>query len=246
MRSAFTMKWQLTRRPNGGDSALDADARQLELEALFGMTPEWIPKSRARIRAEAALRRKATALDTFRREIENCTRCGLAALRTKFVFGRGSPDAGIMLVGEAPGREEDLQGEPFVGAAGKILTRLIEGLGLDRRDVYIGNILKCRPPGNRNPTPEEMEACVGHLHRQIDIIDPVIIVAMGAVAARGLLDLAQPVGKMRGQTYDYRGRKVLVTYHPAYLLRNPSAESRVAADLQAALDYARAHPKGAS
>jgi len=220
-----------------------ADARRLELEALFGITPEWIPPSREGLLAQKVCCRKAALLSTFLNEVKDCRQCRLADSRTRFVFGEGDPDAEILFVGEAPGREEDRRGLPFVGAAGQILNRLVNGMGLARSDVYIGNIIKCRPPGNRKPRPDEMAACIGYLHRQIDIIDPIIIVALGAVAAQGLLALTLPVGKMRGRTFEFRARPVLVTYHPAYILRNPSAESQVAGDLRIALEYVRAHPK---
>ena len=162
-----------------------------------------------------------------------CTRCHeLAETRTQTVFGVGNPQARLCFLGEAPGADEDRQGEPFVGRAGQLLTKIIEACTLRREDVYILNVLKCRPPGNRNPLPEEAANCRGFLDRQLAIIRPEYICCLGAVAAQNLLASEQSIGKMRGRLHDYQGIKVLCTYHPAYLLRNPEAKKDVWQDMQ--------------
>jgi len=174
------------------------------------------------------------ALAQVAREVAACTRCAeLAATRTQTVFGVGNPRARLAFLGEAPGADEDRQGEPFVGRAGQLLTDMIEkGMGLRRQDVYILNILRCRPPGNRNPLPVEAENCREYLDRQLSIVRPEFICCLGAVAAHNLLKTDTPIGRMRGRFYDYQGIKVLCTYHPAYLLRNPNAKRPAWADLQ--------------
>ncbi len=153
-------------------------------------------------------------------EAGQCTACALAQTRNSVVFGSGSADADLMLIGEGPGAAEDRQGLPFVGPAGELLTKIIQAIGLSRDDVYIANIVKCRPPRNRDPHPDEAAACRGFLDRQIDSVAPRVIVALGRVAAQSLLDTATPVGKMRGNWYQVRGIDTMVTYHPAALLRN--------------------------
>lgn len=166
-------------------------------------------------------------------EVASCTRCAeLAATRTQTVFGVGNPSAQLCFLGEAPGADEDAQGEPFVGRAGQLLTKMIQAMTLSREEVYILNILKCRPPGNRNPSDDEAENCRGFLDRQLDIIQPEFICCLGAVAAKNLLQTKVSVGKLRGRLHDYQNSKVVVTYHPAYLLRNPSAKKPAWEDLQ--------------
>lgn len=161
-----------------------------------------------------------------------CMRCGLGQNRTKFVFGDGNPQAGIMFIGEAPGAEEDRQGLPFVGSAGKLLTRMIKAIKLRREDVYIGNILKCRPPGNRDPKQEEIEKCEPILIRQIEIIKPKIICALGRISGQTLLRTKSSLSALRGKVHDYHGVKLMVTYHPAALLRNPKWKSATWEDLK--------------
>jgi len=156
-----------------------------------------------------------------------CTRCGLAASRTQVVFGTGSPSAQLMVIGEAPGADEDRAGEPFVGPAGKLLTAILAAIGLRREDVYIANVLKCRPPGNRNPAPEEVAACRPFLERQIELIAPELILTLGTFAAHLVLDTEAPIGALRGRFHQHHGIAVLPTYHPAYLLRNPQAKRPV-------------------
>lgn len=161
-----------------------------------------------------------------------CQKCALGQTRTKYVFGVGNPDADVILVGEAPGADEDIQGEPFVGRAGQLLNKILEASGFKREEVYICNILKCRPPGNRNPLPEEIEKCEPYLKLQLQIIKPKLILALGKFAAETLLKLRQPLNKMRGKIYTYNGIKTLVTFHPAALLRNPQWKRPTWEDMQ--------------
>jgi DNA polymerase len=156
----------------------------------------------------------------------------LASTRTQTVFGVGNPNAKICFFGEAPGADEDRQGEPFVGRAGQLLTKMIQACGLQREDIYILNVLKCRPPENRNPLPDEVTNCRGYFERQLDIIRPEIICCLGAVASQALLQTETTIGKLRKQFHDYRGISVVCTYHPAYLLRNPAAKSDTWEDLK--------------
>jgi DNA polymerase len=173
------------------------------------------------------------ALAAIRDEIGDCTRCKLHTLgRTQVVFGVGNPDADLMFVGEAPGADEDVQGVPFVGRAGQLLTKIIEAIGLTRDDVYIANIIKCRPPQNRNPEPDEVATCEPFLFRQIDVIKPKIVVALGKYAAQTLLRTETPISRLRGQQFDYRGATLIPTFHPAYLLRNPSSKREVWEDMK--------------
>jgi len=162
-----------------------------------------------------------------------CTRCKLCTLgRSQIVFGVGNPKARLMFVGEAPGEEEDKRGEPFVGRAGQLLTKIIEAIGLTRDQVYIANVIKCRPPNNRNPEPDEVAACEPFLFRQIDVIQPKVIVPLGKFAAQCLLKTMDPITRLRGRQFDYRGRILIPTFHPAYLLRNPSAKREVWEDMK--------------
>jgi DNA polymerase len=173
------------------------------------------------------------SLEVIRAEVAACTRCDeLAATRTQTVFGVGNPRARLCFLGEAPGADEDAQGEPFVGRAGQLLTRIIEACTLSRSDVYILNVLKCRPPGNRNPLPAEVTNCRGFLDRQLAQIRPEFICCLGAVAAQTLLETQQSIGKLRGKFHAYQGIWVMCTYHPAYLLRNPAAKKDVWEDMQ--------------
>jgi len=165
-------------------------------------------------------------------DIGECTRCKLHRGRTKLVFGDGNPKAELVFVGEGPGRDEDAQGLPFVGRAGKLLTQMIEAMGLQRKDVYICNVVKCRPPENRTPEKDEVETCSPFLLRQLDAIAPKVIVCLGSVAAQTLLQTNRGISHFRGEWLDFRGRKLLATYHPAYLLRNPGAKGEVWKDLQ--------------
>jgi uracil-DNA glycosylase family 4 len=175
----------------------------------------------------------AEALRGVRAEIGDCTRCKLHGLgRRQIVFGVGNPSADLMFVGEAPGADEDLQGIPFVGRAGQLLTKIIEAIDLKREDVYIANVIKCRPPGNRNPEQDEVETCEPFLFQQIDIVKPKVIVALGKFAAQALLRTLDPISRLRGRVYNYRGAKLVPTFHPAYLLRNPASKREAWEDLK--------------
>ncbi len=163
----------------------------------------------------------------------DCRRCKLCTLgRSQIVFGVGHPKARLMFVGEAPGEEEDKRGEPFVGRAGQLLTKIIEAIGLTRDQVYIANVIKCRPPSNRNPEPDEVAQCEPFLFRQIDVIGPRVIVPLGKFAAQSLLKTMDPITRLRGRQFDYRGVALIPTFHPAYLLRNPSAKREVWEDMK--------------
>ena len=173
------------------------------------------------------------ALQSIRDEIGDCTRCKLHRLgRRQIVFGVGNPSADLMFVGEAPGADEDVQGIPFVGRAGQLLTKIIEAIGLSRDDVYIANVIKCRPPENRNPEPDEVETCEPFLFQQIDRIQPKVIVALGTFAAKALLKTQDPISRLRGRMYDYRGAKLIPTFHPAFLLRSPDRKRDVWEDMK--------------
>ena len=168
---------------------------------------------------------------------DNCTRCKLHKGRTNLVFGVGNPKAELVFVGEGPGHDEDMQGEPFVGRAGKLLTQMIEAMGLRREDVYICNVVKCRPPENRLPERDEIATCSPFLLRQLAVIKPRVICALGACAAQTLLETTQGISRFRGEWFDVRGSKLIATYHPAYLLRNPGAKAEVWKDLQKVMAY---------
>jgi len=178
---------------------------------------------------------RAAALQLIREDIGECTRCALHAGRNKLVFGDGSPNARLMFVGEGPGADEDAQGIPFVGRAGQLLNNMISAMGLTREEVYIANVVKCRPPGNRTPEPEEANTCTQFLFRQIDVIRPEVLVALGATAATYLLGQRQPLAGLRGRVHSFRGTKLIVTYHPAFLLRDPRQKKEAWADLQIAM-----------
>jgi DNA polymerase len=178
---------------------------------------------------------KAAALRMIREDIGDCTRCALHKGRNKLVFADGSPTARLMFVGEGPGADEDAQGLPFVGRAGQLLNNMITAMGLKREEVYIANVVKCRPPGNRTPEPEEANTCSPFLFRQIDVVRPEVIVALGATAATYLLGQRQPLAGLRGRVHSFRGTKLIVTYHPAFLLRDPRQKKEAWADLQIAM-----------
>jgi uracil-DNA glycosylase family 4 len=182
---------------------------------------------------EAGTTDPATALRLIREDLGDCTRCPLHKQgRKQIVFGVGNPQAELMFIGEAPGADEDQQGEPFVGRAGQLLNNMIKAMGIRREDVYIANIIKCRPPGNRTPERDECETCSPFLMRQIAAIKPKAIVALGAVAAKTLLAINAPMSEFRGRWYDFRGTKLAVTYHPAFLLRDPRQKKETWKDLQ--------------
>jgi uracil-DNA glycosylase len=175
-------------------------------------------------------------LTAIREDIGDCTRCKLHTLgRTQVVFGVGNPSADLMFVGEAPGADEDVQGIPFVGRAGQLLTKMIEAMGFTRDEVYIANVLKCRPPGNRNPEPDEIATCEPFLFRQLASIQPRVVIALGAFAARTLLQTQDPISRLRGRVFDYRGAKLIPTFHPSFLLRSPGYKREAWDDLKKAL-----------
>jgi uracil-DNA glycosylase len=208
--------------PAAADSSVEA------IEPIVEPTAESITITSATGNADASddmprARDPRLILDEIRTDIgHDCSRCKLHKLgRKQIVFGVGNPNADLMFVGEAPGRDEDEQGEPFVGRAGQLLTKIIEAIGLKREDVYIANVIKCRPPENRNPEPDEVATCEPFLFRQIDAIKPKVIVALGTFAAHAVLKTDMPISRLRGRTYNYRGAQLIATFHPAYLLRSP-------------------------
>jgi len=220
---------------NPTDNSKASVTRHLETDALLGV--ESVPLTRPDPSAKRA--EALRVLDDSR--VKGCTKCGLAETRTQTVFGQGDPNARLVFVGEAPGAEEDRQGLVFVGRAGQLLTKMIGAMGLTRDDVFICNILKCRPPNNRDPAPDEVAACWPYLDQQLQIISPEVIVTLGKPAAQTLLRSTTPIGRLRGQWYDYYtsgspdiGQPTLLmpTYHPAYLLRNPADKSKTWSDLK--------------
>ncbi len=181
--------------------------------------------------------------DALAGRVATCSRCALAATRTNTVFGVGDRKARWLIVGEAPGADEDRQGEPFVGRAGQLLNSMLRAAGYDRGQVFIANVLKCRPPGNRDPLPEEARCCLPYLHRQIALLDPDLILCVGRIAAQNLLGVDTPLGQLRGRVHRLQplGKQVVVTYHPAYLLRSPGEKRKAWADLRLAMETARGH-----
>lgn len=177
--------------------------------------------------------RSAGSLEELNDQICNCLKCPLGKGRNKFVFGSGNPKARVMVIGEGPGAEEDMQGEPFVGRAGKLLTDILKAIRFERSEVYIANIVKCRPPGNRAPLLEEIDACFPYLEKQIELIKPKLILLLGATAVLGLLKKKESMGSLRGKVFYYGQSKVMITYHPAYLLRNPNSKRATWEDVQA-------------
>ena len=203
-------------------------------DSRTGDTPPPSPEVRFSRRREGAAGDAAAGLAMLRERVAACTACALHESRTQTVFGVGNPDAGCMIVGEAPGADEDRRGEPFVGRAGQLLNAMLAAIGLARDDVFIANILKCRPPQNRDPRPQEVACCAGFLREQIGLTRPRILVAVGRIAAQNLLGTTQSLGRLRGQLHEHpdTGTPVLVTYHPAYLLRTPSDKAKAWQDLR--------------
>ena len=210
--------------------------------AVFSLHETSAPPSRRRLQPAS---NKSELLEPIRERVRVCTKCAhLACSRTQTVFGVGNSDANLMFIGEAPGADEDQQGEPFVGRAGQLLTKILKAMNFEREDVYIANILKCRPDtapgsfGNRPPTPTEMQTCQPYLAEQIEIIQPSVLVALGAVAVEGLLGMRRPMRELRGRWHTYNGIPLMITYHPAYLLRNqaPSEKRKVWEDMLQVLE----------
>jgi DNA polymerase len=202
-----------------------------------------IPPLHARSLFDVADRIENDTLPRIRDDIGDCTRCRLHQGRTNIVYGVGNPKAELVFVGEGPGHDEDVQGEPFVGRAGKLLTQMIEAMSLRRQDVYICNVVKCRPPENRLPEKDEIGTCSPFLFRQLAAIQPKVICCLGACAAQTLLETNQGISRFRGEWFDFRGSKLIATYNPAYLLRNPNAKSEVWKDLQKVMSLLGLHPK---
>ena len=208
--------------------------RREAILAEMGLAPIWRLRKQAEVEVNAAPPPVgvADAWIELKQVVSGCVKCSLHKTRTQTVFGVGDPSADWMLIGEAPGAEEDRLGDPFVGQAGRLLDNMLAAIGLDRqRNVYIANVLKCRPPGNRNPEPEEVAKCSPHLLRQIELVNPKLIVAMGRFAAQTLLETDASIASLRGTVHRYAGLPLIVTYHPAYLLRNLPDKSKAWADL---------------
>lgn len=214
-------------------STLAAARSQLEYLADLGVEglPSVTPATGAPQDA-AAIPPLHETLDAIRADLGDCRRCGLAASRTNLVYGVGNASARLVLVGEAPGREEDLQGDPFVGEAGRLLDRILQAMGMQRSEVYICNVLKCRPPNNRDPQPEEVATCEAFLVRQIAAIKPQVIIGLGRFAVHSLLKRKDPISRIRGEWQTYQGIPLMPTYHPAYLLRNPEGKRDVWEDMK--------------
>jgi len=221
-------------------------ARQaLEFEALIGTEEVVLPPTEVGPTTDIETTiPDATDLESFRESICECQKCSLGATRTKFVFGVGNPHADVLFIGEAPGANEDKQGEPFVGRAGQLLDKILAAIDFERSDIYIANILKCRPTNNRDPQPEEMDVCSPYLERQIELIKPKFICCLGRIAAQRILDTNTPLGKLRGQWFDMFGAKLMVTYHPAALLRNPAFKRGTWEDVQILREAYDAWKKG--
>jgi uracil-DNA glycosylase family 4 len=222
-------------------------AERLRTDGETGRTPSYLFPGKSVVEADAgdgfvsaaqACEGNAT-LEGVRTELGDCRRCSLHVTRNHLVYGEGSPQAGLVFVGEAPGADEDVQGRPFVGRAGQLLTKIIGAMGLQREEVYICNILKCRPPGNRNPQPDEIAACEPFLIRQLQAIRPQVVCALGTFAAHTLLKSEAPISILRGRFHSYQGIPLMPTYHPAYLLRNPGAKKQVWEDVQMVMQALR-------
>jgi uracil-DNA glycosylase len=239
----------LTQTASAGASGLDSETGDSNHSLQIPQETETIPPRKPfpampSISEATKPADKAAALRLIREDIGDCTRCALHKGRNKLVFADGSPNARLMFVGEGPGADEDAQGLPFVGRAGQLLNNMITAMGLKREEVYIANVVKCRPPGNRTPEPEEANTCSPFLFRQIDVVRPEVIVALGATAATYLLGQRQPLAGLRGRVHSFRGTKLIVTYHPAFLLRDPRQKKEAWADLQIAMRELGLKPPG--
>jgi uracil-DNA glycosylase family 4 len=202
--------------------------------------PTWVPRDAQLIHPQqqpSSHQDDASRWENLRQAVAQCTACGLDKTRTQTVFGVGNQQAELLIIGEAPGYHEDQKGEPFVGAAGKLLDAMLKAIQLDRQTVYIANILKCRPPNNRDPKPEEVQLCTPFLLQQIQLIQPKLILAVGRIAAQFLLQSKTSLSRLRGKMHEYSGTPLLVTYHPAYLLRNPQDKAKAWEDLKKVRDF---------
>jgi uracil-DNA glycosylase family 4 len=230
-------------RPQTTAPAMPAATAAAPSSAIRVAPARILPVVQAPSLFEAMDRVEGDTLELIRENLGECTRCRLHEQRNKIVFGAGNPRAELVFVGEGPGHDEDMQGLPFVGRAGKLLTQMIEAMGLQREDVYICNVVKCRPPENRKPEDDEVATCSPYLYRQLDVIAPKAIVCLGGVAAQTLLKTKDPISRFRGNWFDFRNTKLLATYHPAYLLRNPNAKGEVWKDLQKVMVLLGLKPK---
>ena len=215
----------------------DATRDQLEFFRDLGVRDLFLDRPAAASAAAPVVPGSMRDLGALKAHLEGCPRCKLSKTRTNIVFGQGNPKAELMFVGEAPGRDEDEQGLAFVGRAGQLLTKIIEAIGRRREDVYIANILKCRPPNNRNPEPDEVASCRPFLDEQIRLIAPRVIVTLGTFAAQAILETDEPIGRMRGHWRTARGVKVMPTFHPAFLLRSPERKKDVWEDMKLVRDF---------
>jgi DNA polymerase len=223
--------------PADPHSAIDAVKATLRQMARWGCrgfdpAPETLATLQRWAAPQAPTENRPESLEEIRRHLGDCQRCRLAGGRTHIVFGQGNPHARLVFVGEGPGADEDRQGLAFVGPAGQLLTKIITAMHLTREEVYICNVIKCRPPGNRDPEPDEIQACRPFLERQLAAIAPEVICTLGAFAAQTLLDTTEPISRLRGRFHDFKGFKLMPTYHPAYLLRNPDQKRVVWEDVQ--------------
>jgi uracil-DNA glycosylase family 4 len=248
----YTDRRTMGKRPNNR-AALNAPAAGTAMRPAIASAPlkaappiSVLPIVNAPSLFEAIDRVENDTLERIREDLGECTRCRLHLQRNKIVFGAGNPRAELVFVGEGPGHDEDVQGLPFVGRAGKLLTQMIEAMGLKREDVYICNVVKCRPPENRKPEDDEVATCSPYLYRQLDVIAPKAIVCLGGTAAQALLKTKDSISRFRGTWFDFRNTKLLATYHPAYLLRNPAAKSEVWKDLQKVMAHLGLQPKKSS
>jgi DNA polymerase len=227
-----SLRSHLKRRQRAGIRVLPKTAA-FEVRPVAAKVENLLGGTAGDLFVDNAVALKVGSLEELRAEIGDCQRCKLCSGRTNIVFGVGNPHAKLMFVGEGPGRDEDLQGEPFVGRAGQLLTDIItKGMGFKREDVYIANVVKCRPPENRNPEPDEVAACEPFLKKQIDLVRPDIIVGLGKFAVQTLLQSKAPISKLRGNWHRYHGIKLMPTFHPAYLLRNPGDKKLVWEDIK--------------
>ena len=235
---------QLASNPATASEIFDSTSNPVLAQEERAVPPRKHMPAAPEIAALVPATERAAALQLIREEIGECTRCALHKGRNKIVFGDGDPAARLMFVGEGPGADEDAQGLPFVGKAGQLLNNMIAAMGLRREEVYIANVVKCRPPGNRVPEQEEGATCSPFLVRQIDVVRPQVLVALGATAATWLLGSRQPLAGLRGRVHSARGIKLIVTYHPAYLLRDPRQKKEAWADLQIAMRELGLKPPG--
>jgi DNA polymerase len=234
---AWSLRAQLERRERAGIRTVASAVFANAMGAAPRASKSLLAGAESDLFANVEAAYQTTSLQELRAAIGDCRRCKLCAGRTHLVFGVGNPKARLMFVGEGPGRDEDLQGEPFVGRAGQLLTDIIsKGMGLKREDVYIANVVKCRPPENRNPEPDEVAACEPFLKKQIELIHPEIIVALGKFAVQTLLQSKMPITKLRGHWHTYQGIKLMPTFHPAYLLRNPGDKKLVWEDIKKVIE----------